>query len=87
MRSFARDVIEACETAVALVPGSAHVRDSRGVALALLGKFKDAAEDFAAFIKASDDEERKAQRQVWIKVLSQGRSPFTPEVLRSIADQ
>jgi WD40 repeat protein/tetratricopeptide (TPR) repeat protein len=87
VRSFARDVIEACETAVALVPGSAHVRDSRGVALALLGKFKDAAEDFAAFIKASDDDERKAQRQVWIKVLSQGRSPFTPEVLRSIADQ
>jgi WD40 repeat protein len=87
VRNFARDVIEACETAVALVPGSAHVRDSRGVALALLGKFKEAAEDFAVFVKASDEVDRRAQRQAWIKVLSQGRSPFTTEVLRSIADQ
>lgn len=76
-----------CEIAVSLSPNNFHARDSRGLARALAGKREAAIEDFQFYIKHSDDLTRKSQRQAWIAALRQGKSPFTPEVLRTLFSQ
>ncbi len=83
----AKDVMFACEKAVALTPEDGGIRDSRGVARALTGDTKGAIEDFEAFVKWIDNDKHKSQRQYWIKSLRAGKNPFTPDVLRKLRNQ
>jgi tetratricopeptide (TPR) repeat protein len=84
LRGYAKEVMFACEKAVALAPDDGNSRDSRGLARALTGKTKGAIEDFQAYIKSTDDKESKAQRQRWIDALKAGKKPFTPEEIKRL---
>jgi regulator of sirC expression with transglutaminase-like and TPR domain len=77
----------ACEKAVALAPEDGVIRDSRGVARALTGDKQGAIEDFQAFIKWSDNNELKAQRQGWIDALNAGKNPLTPDEMKSLLNE
>jgi len=83
----ATDVMEACETAVALEPENRKFRDSRGLARALTGNIAGAIEDFQAFVDWTDDEERRLKRQHWIDALRAGENPFTEEEIESLFDE
>ncbi|KYC39777.1 hypothetical protein WA1_29940 [Scytonema hofmannii PCC 7110] len=87
LRGFAKDVIFACEKAVALSPKEGYILDSRGLAKALTGNSKGAIEDFQAFIKWSDNSEQKSQRQRWINALNAGKNPFTTDELKKLREQ
>ncbi|MDC0832482.1 tetratricopeptide repeat protein [Geitlerinema sp. CS-897] len=80
----AEEVLEACEQAVKLDPDNVEIRDSRGLARALVGDTDGAIEDFQAFVDASENEPRRFQRQNWIEMLQAGENPFTPDVLRML---
>ena len=84
LQGYAKQVMFACEKAVALAPDDSNNRDSRGVARALTGNTQGAIEDFQAFIAQTDDQKRKAQRQRWIDALRAGKNPFTPEEIKSL---
>jgi WD40 repeat protein len=88
LRGFAKDVMFACEKAVALAPQDGNIRDSRGLARALTGDSKGAIEDFQAFVNSTTDrDELKAQRQNWINALRAGKNPFTPEELKKLRER
>jgi tetratricopeptide (TPR) repeat protein len=87
LRGYAKDVMFACEKAVALAPTTENFRDSRGLARALTGNTKGAIEDFQAFIKSTKDTEKKTQRQRWVNALRAGKNPFTQEELKKLSDQ
>lgn len=80
----AEAVLDACERAVQLDPDNVEIRDSRGLARALVGDTQGAIEDFQAFVEATENEPRRFQRQNWIEMLEAGENPFTPEVLRML---
>lgn len=75
-----REVLPLCERAVALAPDEGNLRDSRGVARALLGDGTGAIEDFNAFVayarRIQPDSPLIAPREAWIAALEQGRNPF-----------
>jgi len=80
------EVIEACERAVDLDPGSGlygkgeqYPQESRGLARAMTGNIKGAIEDFEIVIERSNDERMKARYQRYIEVLRAGSDPFTEE--------
>jgi len=83
----AAEVMDACETAVALDPENAMFRDSRGLARALTGNIAGAIEDFQAFVDWTDNEKKKLQRQHWIEVLRAGENPFTEEEIESLFNE
>ncbi|MEP0755868.1 hypothetical protein NDA03_27160, partial [Trichocoleus sp. Lan] len=87
LREYAKQVMFACEKAVALAPDDANYRNSRGLARARAGNTKGAIEDFQAYITQTDDKESKAQRQRWINALRAGKNPFTPEEIKSLLNQ
>jgi WD40 repeat protein len=75
---YANTVMEFCNEAVSLRPGNANFVDSRGVALALSGKFGQAAMDFETFVKSEPlDWDASNMRKAWIRDLRAGRNPFT----------
>ena len=74
----AAEVMQACENAVTLAPRNGEFRDSRGIARALMGDKQGAIEDFQTYIKSTDSDEKKKQRQSWIDALKAGKNPFTP---------
>ncbi len=82
--NHAKDVMFACKKAVALAPKDGSIIDSRGLARALTGNYKDAIEDFEVSVKWTNNPKRKSQRQSWIKDLQNGKNPFTPEVLEKL---
>ena len=77
-------VMQACEKAVALAPKNGEFRDSRGIARALTGDKPGAIEDFQAFIKSTNWDKWKKQRQRWIDALKAGKNPFTPEEIEKL---
>jgi WD40 repeat protein len=79
LHRHAKDVMFACEKAVALAPEDGGIRDSRGVARAIAGNKKGAIEDFQAFIKWTGSADYKSHRQRWIDALKAGKTPFTDE--------
>jgi tetratricopeptide (TPR) repeat protein len=83
----AAEVMFACENAVTLAPKNGDVRDSRGIARALTGNTAGAIEDFQLYIKLSDSDERKKQRQGWIKDLKAGKNPFTKEEIERLLQE
>ncbi|MFB2882266.1 caspase family protein [Floridanema aerugineum] len=81
----AKEVMFACENAVKLAPKDLSIRDSRGVARALIGDKTGAIEDFQAYANSpKTSKEDKAQRQGWIKDLKAGKDPFSDEVLQKL---
>ncbi|MBD1813576.1 caspase family protein [Microcoleus vaginatus DQ-U2] len=91
LNGYAKDVMFACEKAVTLDPENGWIRDSRGVARALTGNNKGAIEDFEAFLKWADKNERykdsKPRRQSWIDTLKAGNNPLTPEEMKKLLNQ
>jgi tetratricopeptide (TPR) repeat protein len=87
LRGYAKQVMFACEKAVALTPDDGNYRNSRGLARALTGNTKGAIEDFQAFIASTKDKEDKSQRQRWVNALRAGSNPFTPEELKRLLNQ
>ncbi len=85
LQGYVKNVVNnACEKAVKLAPNEGYIRDSRGLARALTGNFQGAIEDFQVFIESTDDAEKKAQRESWVKDLQAGNNPFTPEELEKL---
>ncbi|MGB7441302.1 MAG: hypothetical protein WA919_09570, partial [Coleofasciculaceae cyanobacterium] len=82
----ATKVMEACDNALRRAPGNIEFRDSRGIARALTRDKQGAIEDFQAFIKSTDSEEKIKQRQGWIEALKAGENPFTEEVLEELKE-
>lgn len=87
----AERVYFACERAVELDPENAQIRDSRGVARALLGDFEGAIEDFEAFVATGADfgftEEDLLLRESWIEDLQAGVNPFDEDMLAFLRDE
>ncbi|MEH2372676.1 MAG: ribosome assembly protein 4, partial [Nostoc sp.] len=81
---YAKDVLFACDKAVALAPGDRNNRDSRGLARALTSNTQGAIIDFEAYIAQTDDEDIKAQRQRWVKDLRAGKNPFTDAEIKKL---
>ena len=79
LRGFATDVMAACERAVALAPDRGNIRDSRGVARALIGDYTGAITDFQQYLewvpKNGKSEESIRQRQDWIRMLQANQNP------------
>ncbi|MEH1791108.1 MAG: ribosome assembly protein 4, partial [Nostoc sp.] len=84
LRGYAKDVLLACDKAVALAPDDSNNRDSRGLARALTGNTQGAITDFEAYIGQTDDKDSKAQRQRWVKDLRAGKNPFTDTELKKL---
>ncbi len=84
LNKSAKEVMFACGNAVKLAPDSGYIRDSRGLARALTGNYQGAINDFEAFIAQTDDKESKAQREGWVKLLREGKNPFTEEELKKL---
>jgi len=85
LNRYAKEVMFACKNAVKLAPNDLSIRDSRGVARALIGDKIGAIEDLQAYVNSPDiSKENKAKRQGWIKVLKAGKDPFTDEVLQEL---
>jgi tetratricopeptide (TPR) repeat protein len=80
----AAEVMQACEKAVTLAPRNGRFRDSRGIARALAENKQGAIEDFQVFIKSTDSDDEKKQRQGWIKALKAGKNPFTQEEIEKL---
>ena len=78
-----------CELAVELDP-SGYSNDSRGLALALMGQYEEAAADFLIFLEKLQNEDPQAyrrfapSRQAWIEALVQGVSPFDEVTLETL---
>jgi WD40 repeat protein len=80
----AAQVLEACEEAVRLDPANGRIHDSRGLALALLGRHREAASDFALYVSWKGEPQREADlilRKQWIEKLGAGENPFSRAVL------
>ncbi|MDZ8228017.1 MAG: ribosome assembly protein 4, partial [Nostoc sp. ChiVER01] len=84
LQKQAADVLPACEQAITLAPEDGNIRDSRGLARALIGDTQGAIEDFEAYIAQTDDKDSKAQRQRWVKDLRAGKNPFTDAELKKL---
>ena len=82
--NHAKDVMFACEKAVALEPKNEYIISVRGLAKALTGDTQGAIEDFEVYVKQTSNSWGKSKRQSWIKDLRDGKNPFTPEVLEEL---
>jgi tetratricopeptide (TPR) repeat protein len=82
LTGHAREVMDACERAVALSPNAGYIRDSRGLARALTGDYEGAIEDFQYFIRTADGSvEEDERRRDWILQLQNGENPFDDDTL------
>jgi tetratricopeptide (TPR) repeat protein len=84
---YAAEVMDACDTAVALEPENGLFRDSRGLARALTGNMAGAIEDFQAFVDWTEQQELRAKRQRWIEALRVGTNPFTKEEIQNLFNE
>jgi len=86
-----REVMFACDKAVAMSGNSGNIRDTRGVARALNGDIQGAMEDFEAYLGQTYPEQRleqlKAKRRQWVAELRKGKNPFTPEEVEALKNE
>jgi hypothetical protein len=84
----AEDAMEACDRAVALAPEAAAIKDSRGLARALVGDHTGAIDDFQVYVdhleKRGGHEYEASQRRAWISELEAGRNPFDEATLMEL---
>jgi hypothetical protein len=71
-----RQVLEACDAAVALGRNYPFYRDARGVARARSGMYAGAIEDFEAFESSPEGKPYQCLRGRWIDSLRKNRDPF-----------
>ncbi len=87
----AAKVLDICELAVSLEPSDAGIRDSRGLALALTGKFNEAIQDFQSMMdwckKYGCSDTTGSQREQWITALKSGQNPFDEQTLQSLRNR
>jgi WD40 repeat protein/tetratricopeptide (TPR) repeat protein len=70
-------VDDACKNAVELDPNNGAIRDSRGVARAIVGRLDEALEDFRYFVQQSSIPAKyRTRRQRWIEQILQGTNPL-----------
>jgi WD40 repeat protein/energy-coupling factor transporter ATP-binding protein EcfA2 len=91
LRRMARQVLPYCDRAVRLEPASTNIKDSRGLARALVGQVPGAIKDFTAFVNDNTNAEAaRNRRREWVTAL-QARTPpdsiFTDAVLRSLESE
>lgn len=82
---YATEVMNTCEQAVELAPENAGIRDSRGLARALIGDYAGAIEDFEFYVQQEKDWD--GSRQAWLEALQAGRNPFDEETLESLRNE
>ena len=81
-----------CDLAVEMNP-SGYTNDSRGLALALLGRYTDAAQEFQYFLDTLASNNPPAYlyfgptRSAWIVELEDGRNPFDAETLQALIEE
>ena len=81
-----------CDRAVELDP-SGYSNDSRGLALALLGRFDEAVEEFQYFLDRLELEDEAAyhrfspSRLEWMAALQAGSNPFDETTLRELLNE
>jgi tetratricopeptide (TPR) repeat protein len=81
-----------CDQAVELDP-SGFSNDSRGLALALLGRYEEAAQEFQLFLEKLRSEDMEAyqrfvtSREAWIDMLVGGQNPFDQATLQSLLEE
>ena len=63
---------------------SRSIIDGRGLARALTGDIEGAIADFQVYVNWTSNEEKKTQRQEWIKALQAGENPFTDKLLKEL---
>jgi tetratricopeptide (TPR) repeat protein len=86
------DALPHCDRAVKLDP-SGYSNDSRGLALALLGRYDEAAKEFQFFLEKLQSEDAEiyqrfaSTREAWIETLSVGRNPFDETTLHSLLEE
>jgi tetratricopeptide (TPR) repeat protein len=89
----AADVLEACEKAVQLDPGTGLyggkflARESRGIARALSGDIGGAIDDFQAFIEWTDDDAKREQYQGWVDAHNSGSNAFAREEIDKLRNR
>ena len=78
-----------CDEAVRLdLTGNSH--DSRGLALALLGRLEEAAKEFERFLELSNVNapqlyaQHARTREGWIEALKRGQNPFDAQTLQGL---
>jgi tetratricopeptide (TPR) repeat protein len=84
---YAVEVMDACETAVALAPEHGGIRGSRGVERAIMGDYTGAIEDFTFCVEWAKGKRGNIyiqKREAWITELENGRNPFDAELLESL---
>jgi hypothetical protein len=91
LHGFAKNVLGACEHAVMTAPTDlkALLRDSRGLARAMVGDYSGAIEDFRAYVvwsKANNKMYDKLgrKREAWIRSLELGQNPFDEGTLETL---
>jgi tetratricopeptide (TPR) repeat protein len=81
-----------CDRAVAL-DSSGYSNDSRGLTLALLGRYEEAAGEFRLFLEKLEQEDVgaydhfAATRKLWIEQLESGIDPFTEAALADLLEE
>ena len=79
----AAEALPHCNRALSIDPDYFHAYDSRALALALLGDYEKAVEDFTRFLDWLNDQSRSdyekygPARERWIASLRRGENPFT----------
>ncbi len=84
LNQHAQDVLKLCELAVAKEPDNALYMSVRGLARALTGNLREAAEDFRFFVTHKPDDEDIEYVRAWLASLEQGENPFTEAVLERL---
>ncbi len=74
LHGLAKQVLSACEEAVAAAPKNGGIHDSRGLARALTGDREGALEDFKFFVEANPDRNFEMRKEV-IRRLEAGEDP------------
>jgi hypothetical protein len=81
----------ACERAVELASADGQIRDSRGLARALVGDYDGAIEDFKFYIEWSKENDQYEQygskREVWVTELEAGQNPFNEITLEELGNE
>jgi tetratricopeptide (TPR) repeat protein len=93
LAGHADQMMASCDEAVSLEPEDGGIRDSRGLARALIGNRQGAIEDFKFLIEwakkneGSDPDERKREvqeRERWIADIEAGRNPLDATTLEAL---
>ena len=91
IRGYAAEVMFACNNAVEADSENGGFRDSRGLALALVGELEAAVKGFEAYVEWGQSGHRQnrlvQERKEWISSLNAGRNPFDEQVLSSLREE